>query len=263
MTPYTPYVGSKRVIAPLLLPYFPPHSTFADLFFGGGNMFFAKCAAGMKAKHNILNDLDGDVVNFFYVCQHYESELLHVWNHSPIADDIFNAAKLRYKQPLPADASVADKVQRAADWLYLRDFSLYAQMSTMQVKKDQSFRHCNTTQKISSIKNLLIDCSIVNRDAVKALNEFGAKRNDFSDVFAYCDPPYIDSAQPYKADMWNAKSLHDGMRYAISEYDSPTIREIAAQYGLMVHEITVTRSMGKKPNTDVLLTNYKPTYRLF
>lgn len=270
-----PYVGSKAAKAKDILPYFPSHTTYVELFFGGGNMFFAKQAAGMRAKHNILNDIDRLCTNFFWCCQHAQDELLRVWSCMPIADDVFSAAKLRAKRGLPVSPTTREQVQYAADWLYVSAFSLYGMRGTIRAQINTSELHGINKRKIQGIADALRNCTILNREANDVIGMLGAPRDeDYATVFTYCDPPYINTTQPYAAASWNAESLHSliaaletkakfGMKYAISEYDSPLICEIAAKYGLQVHTVGTTVSMGKKANTDVLLLNYSPTHKLF
>ena len=43
----------------------PPHTRYFEPFFGGGSMFFRK----RKAECNVINDLDGDLVNLYLVIQ--------------------------------------------------------------------------------------------------------------------------------------------------------------------------------------------------
>lgn len=64
-------LGNKKAIAHKIIPYFPPHKIFIDVFFGAGGMFFNK----PKAKYNIVNDLDSDVFNLFQVVMNQKEEL--------------------------------------------------------------------------------------------------------------------------------------------------------------------------------------------
>ena len=58
---------AKRVIA-----LFPEHTTYVEAFAGGAQVFFHK----EPSKVEVLNDLDGEIVNFFRVCQQHYEELL-------------------------------------------------------------------------------------------------------------------------------------------------------------------------------------------
>ena len=58
-------LGNKSKIAEDIITYFPDHKIYVEPFFGAGGMFFNK----RKAKYNIVNDLDCEVVNLFQVIQ--------------------------------------------------------------------------------------------------------------------------------------------------------------------------------------------------
>jgi site-specific DNA-adenine methylase len=63
------YIGGKNTLANQIIAIFPKHDTYLETFLGGGQVFFRK----PPSKTEILNDLDGEMVNFFRVCQlHYE-----------------------------------------------------------------------------------------------------------------------------------------------------------------------------------------------
>src|SRR6266436_8135909 len=66
------YVGGKRALAKRAIALFPEHTTYVEAFAGGAQVFFHK----PPSKVEVLNDLDGEVVNFFRVCQAHYEELL-------------------------------------------------------------------------------------------------------------------------------------------------------------------------------------------
>ena len=67
-----PYIGGKRAIAKKIIEVFPKHTTYVEPFAGGAQVFFHK----EPSKVEVLNDLDGEMVNFFRVCQQHYEELL-------------------------------------------------------------------------------------------------------------------------------------------------------------------------------------------
>ena len=67
-----PYIGGKRAIANKIIAVFPKHTTYVEPFAGGAQVFFHK----EPSKVEVLNDLDGEMVNFFRVCQQHYEELL-------------------------------------------------------------------------------------------------------------------------------------------------------------------------------------------
>jgi len=66
------YIGGKRAIAKPLIALFPDHTTYVEAFAGGAQVFFHK----QPSKVEVLNDLDGEIVNFYRVCQQHYEELL-------------------------------------------------------------------------------------------------------------------------------------------------------------------------------------------
>lgn len=263
-----PYIGSKARIAELIIPMMPACNSYVELFAGALNVHFARCAAGIKARHTVLNDIDGEIMNFFEMCKLHLSDVIHVWDFSPIADSIFADAKARCKTPLLDTATHAERVQRAADWLYLRAFSMYGKADTLSTDIKQGNRHELIRQKILQVASLLSDCVILCRPALDAIADMRVKdkKNGYAGVFVYCDPPFIGGIQSYNAPAWKAGDLQmliqalnekKGIQYAISEYDSPIVRDIAEHFGLYLHIVTTTNNMGKlKAKTEVLLTNY-------
>ena len=55
------YPGAKNRIADWICSFIPPHEVYLEPFFGGGAIFFNK----QKAHIETINDLNGDVFNFF------------------------------------------------------------------------------------------------------------------------------------------------------------------------------------------------------
>jgi len=58
------YIGGKNRLAKRLIEIFPEHTTYVEAFAGGAQVFFRK----EPSRVEVLNDLDGEIVNFFRVC---------------------------------------------------------------------------------------------------------------------------------------------------------------------------------------------------
>jgi len=57
------YIGGKRALANGIIALFPKHTTYVEAFAGGAQVLFHK----EPSKVEVLNDLDGEIVNFFRV----------------------------------------------------------------------------------------------------------------------------------------------------------------------------------------------------
>lgn len=63
-TPITYYGGKQRMLG-YILPLIPDHTLYVEAFSGGAAVFFAK----KPSKAEVINDLRGDVVNFYRICK--------------------------------------------------------------------------------------------------------------------------------------------------------------------------------------------------
>ena len=79
------YPGSKWTLAERIVREMPPHKFYLEPFFGSGAVFFNKD----PAEYETINDLDGNVVNFFRVCREHPDELARAVNLTPFAREEF------------------------------------------------------------------------------------------------------------------------------------------------------------------------------
>lgn len=59
------YIGGKHAVVKQIVALLPKHRTFAEIFVGGGQVFFMKEPSPVE----ILNDLDGELIGFYRVIQ--------------------------------------------------------------------------------------------------------------------------------------------------------------------------------------------------
>lgn len=74
------YFGGKTGMARLLVSLMPAHRVYIEPFFGSGAVLFAK----PPAVHEVVNDIDGALVNFFRVLRDRTDELERVWSNRPL-----------------------------------------------------------------------------------------------------------------------------------------------------------------------------------
>src|SRR5258706_5145182 len=75
------YIGGKRSFAKRIIEIFPTHRTYVEAFAGGAQVLFRKEPSPVE----VINDLDGEVVNFFRVCQQHYEELLRTLRFSVVS----------------------------------------------------------------------------------------------------------------------------------------------------------------------------------
>ena len=84
------------------------HTTYVEAFAGGAQVFFHK----EPSKVEVLNDLDGEIVNFYRVCQQHYEELLRYFRFALVSREWFDLLKA-------TDPETLTDIQRAARHLYL------------------------------------------------------------------------------------------------------------------------------------------------
>lgn len=180
------YPGGKSRIADWICGYIPEHTVYLELFFGSGAIFFNKKPARIET----LNDLDGNVVNFFRVIREHPEELSSLLEMTPFARDEYELAH--------ASLDEGTDVERA------RKFAVRCWMSFAGgVRYKNGFRssQCSasphTTKAWSELPELVIlaaerlkNAQIENLPALELIHRYNTP-----DVFIYADPPYLHSTR--------------------------------------------------------------------
>lgn len=82
------YPGAKWGMASEIISLMPPHRSYLEPFFGSGAVLFNKAPSAIET----VNDIDGDIVNFYKVCRNSPSELARAISLTPYSRDVFNDA---------------------------------------------------------------------------------------------------------------------------------------------------------------------------
>ena len=72
--PLVPWIGGKRRLVPLILPWFEAHTCYVEPFAGAAALFFNK----QPSKVEVLNDVNAELVNLYRVVQHHLDEFVRV-----------------------------------------------------------------------------------------------------------------------------------------------------------------------------------------
>lgn len=82
------YPGAKWGMAERIISLMPKHRSYLEPFFGSGAVLFNKPPSAIET----VNDIDGDVVNFFKVLREQPAELADAITLTPYARDVFDDA---------------------------------------------------------------------------------------------------------------------------------------------------------------------------
>ncbi|MDE2904495.1 MAG: DNA adenine methylase [Acidobacteriota bacterium] len=110
--PLAPWLGGKRNLAGRIIERVEavPHDCYAEPFVGMGGIFLRR---SKRPKSEILNDLDGDIVNLFRIVREHPDELDRQF-------DWAIASRAEFRRLLEVPAETLTDVQRAARFAYLQ-----------------------------------------------------------------------------------------------------------------------------------------------
>ncbi len=255
-TPIT-YYGGKLSLLPKILPLIPKHDLYCEPFIGGAAVFFAK----QKAKVEVINDINGEVVNFYKVLQNDFAALQKEIKATLHSRDMYRHARIIYDNP-----DMFDSIKRAwAVWVianmsFNNAFNTGFTRSTdgKFSRKVASNRDQFSDELAERISGVQIEC----RDALKVI-----EANDTPESFFYVDPPYVGACQGhydgYTQEDFNALiSLLSKIKgkFLLSSYRNEVLTQAVKLHGWYQVEIKVnsnpTGSDKSRVKVEVLTANY-------
>ena len=176
------YFGGKWRLAPWIISYFPAHTCYVEPLCGAASVFLQKA----PAEFEVINDLDGDVVNFFLVLRERLDEFIAAILATPYSRREFRLAWY------PAD----DPLEQARRF-YVRSWQGWGGKGTTRMHPGWRFQRANqrgktvvkdwnTTEHLHAIASRLKQAQIEQGDVIDVI-----KRYDTSETLFYLDPPYL------------------------------------------------------------------------
>lgn len=107
--PIVPWLGGKRRLADRIFKFFPAHTCYVEPFAGGAALFFAKQPAPVE----VLNDINGDLINLYRVVQHHLEEFVRQFKWALSSRKVFEWLQITRPETLT-------DIQRAARFYYLQ-----------------------------------------------------------------------------------------------------------------------------------------------
>jgi DNA adenine methylase len=250
------YIGGKSRIADQIIEIFPEHTTYVEAFAGGAQVLFHKEPSTVE----VLNDLDGEVVNFFRVCQSHNEELVRCLRFILVSRKAF--AQLKSTNP-----EVLTDIQRAARYFYLLKNSFAALVRNPNyhhsVTQPPSFNITKIPEVIEAAHKRLARVQIESLPYQDIL-----RRYDRPTTLFYLDPPYFGrklyrfnfSDSDFEELEHRLRSLRG--RFVLSLNDVPEVRKLFSKFRFQ--EITLhytsQRKAGKR-YPELLITNFRPGRR--
>jgi DNA adenine methylase len=192
--PIIPWIGGKRRLAEQILPLYPDHTCYVELFAGGAALFFAKA----PSKSEVLNDINAELSNLYRVLKHHLEEFCRQFKLALTSRQnyLWEQAKV--------PATLTD-IQRAARFYYLQRLSFGGRVD------GQSYGTSTTSGPRLNVLRMEEDLTAAWLRLAEANIETlpwseCLRRYDRPHTLFYADPPY-----------WQTEGY--GIDFPLSEYE--------------------------------------------
>lgn len=254
-TPIIPWIGGKRRLAKHILPLFPSHTCYVEPFCGAAALFFLKA----PAKVEVLNDINGELVNLYRVVRHHLEEFIRQFKWALTSRQIF-----KWMQMTPEE-TLTD-IQRAARFFYLQKLAFGGKVN------GQTFGTATTSPAKLAFSRIEDDLSTahlrLDRTCIEHLQWAECIRKyDRGHTLIYCDPPYwgtegygVDfGLEQYDQMAELARTIKGKM--IISVNDIPEMRQAFA--GLAMQHVDINYTVGgggkdKGKARELIITSWNP-----
>lgn len=225
------YFGSKHRIAKKIAHNLPPHHAWVEAFCGSAAITLTKHPAPIE----IINDLDGEIINFFQQLRENSSKLCQAVALTPYARQELINARLLSQQ--------SSSLERARRFLISSMMAINgvfgeeeggfscSQSYSRSGKEARVSRWCNLPERLERIVDRLKMVRIENKDARDLIKMF----IDRPATLMYLDPPYLgERSRGYSNDANDEEFHEDLLKLAcrakgmvlISGYESPLYTKI-------------------------------------
>jgi DNA adenine methylase len=255
-SPIIPWMGGKRRLADRLIPLFPPHECYVEVFAGGAALFFMR---PQPTPVEVLNDINGELVNLYRVVQNHLEELVRQFKWAPSSRQIFEWQKSIRPETLT-------DIQRAARFFYLQHHAFGGRVTGQTFGTATTGPAINVLrieEKLSGAWQRLSGTYVENLPWLEC-----AERYDRAHTFHYMDPPYWQT-QGYGVDFdfENYARMAEFMRRCkgrvmVSINDHPDIRRVFGGFHFESIEIRYSSANNRQgcpeASRELVILNWKP-----
>lgn len=176
--PIIPWLGGKRRLADKLIPLFPKHECYVEVFCGGAALYFLR---PYPAATEVINDINGELVNLYRVVQHHLEEFVRQFKWALSSREFFKWQKETKPETLT-------DIQRAARFYFLQQHAFGGKVSGQNfgtATTGSPINLCRIEESLSAAHLRLSGTYVENLTWQDCM-----KRYDRPHTFFYCDPPY-------------------------------------------------------------------------
>lgn len=213
------YLGGKSRLAPVIVPRIPDHTCYCEPFCGAAWVLFAK----EPSRCEVINDMDGELVNFWRVVQHHLLPFLDYFKWAIVSRRIFDLENLKRPETLT-------DIQRACRYYYLQRLAFGGMTKGRTYGTvTNGLPRLNLTDVSETLLEVHHRLERVNVECLDALDCI--RRYDRQHTFFFIDPPYIFNTADYAVTFDRFEELATLLktingRFILSMTDCPEARKI-------------------------------------
>jgi len=255
-TPIT-YYGGKQNMSKLIVSLIPEHNLYCEPFVGGAAVFFAKPPSPVE----VLNDLNGEVVNFYQVCKTDYNKLNKKIQATPHSRKLHGEAAQLLKE-----AEKHKHLDRAWAFWVQTNMSFSSKMfgGYAYERKSNSTVKRLFNKKLAFTKEICQRLDFVDLEANDAIKVIQSR--DTKESFFYIDPPYFNSDMGHykgytEKDFLILVTILSKIKgkFLLSSYPSVILTKFTTKFK-WTHwskdsQVAVSKN-AKKTKTEVLTGNY-------
>ncbi len=229
--PLAPWLGGKKYLAKTIAARIGavPHTCYAEPFAGMGGVFLRRAS---RPKSEILNDINGEIVNLFRVLRHHPDALAAGF-------DLCLASRAEFARLLATPPGTLTDIRRAARWAWLQRMSFGGKPAHLATpgQMGPSVHHSGRLSAARMGALIRAAHGRLQGTHIECLDWAAfIPRYDRASTLFYLDPPYMGHEADYgrqvfgRGDFARLAEMLKGLkgRFILSINERPEIREMFA-----------------------------------
>ena len=259
--------GGKHYLANWIIGKFPQHKHYVEAFFGSGAVLFAKPWELVNDHSEVVNDLNGNLANFWRTlrdAEHFSAFVRQV-EATPFSKETWQESKELNSNQIDRAVKFFVRYRQSRQGLG-RDFATLSRNRTRRGMNEQVSSWLSAIEGLPSAHERLKRVVIYNENAIDTI-----EREDGVHSFFYLDPPYLPETRTVKNCYEHEMPVEEHIRlldtltsikgkFLLSGYPNDLYRLVAKRNGWNHTEMAIdNKSSGSKikpKKIECLWSNY-------
>jgi len=250
-------MGGKSKSVKTILPLIPEHDCYVETFFGGGWIYFAK----EKSKVEVINDINGELINFFEVLRTKKNEFMSQFDFALKSRELYLEFSKNENLLKLSDIERAFRfyyiIQNAFGGMYRMNKKGECNASFVSSPRKEAQGSFWDMQKIEEAHTRLKNTIIENRDYKDLIKIY-----DKEYTFFFFDPPYDTDLKYNGESNFDYDELLQVCRNLKGKFLltlNGEMRDKFSEFYIMENKVahTINGWEGKENNsTEIIIANY-------